>query len=37
MELLLREGYEERAKHDAELLKEFEHVDHESPWPKYEK
>lgn len=35
MEDLLREGYEERAKHDRELLKEFEHVDRETPWPEY--
>ena len=36
-ELLMREGYEEMAEHDAELLKEFEHVDRESPWPEYAK
>jgi metal-responsive CopG/Arc/MetJ family transcriptional regulator len=35
MELLLREGYEEFAEHDKELLKEFEHVDRETPWPEY--
>lgn len=35
MEDLLREGYEERAKHDRELVKEFEHVDRETPWPEY--
>ena len=34
-ELLMREGYEEMAEHDAELLKEFEHVDRETPWPEY--
>lgn len=34
-ELLMREGYEEMAEHDAELLKAFEHVDRESPWPEY--
>ena len=34
-ELLMREGYEEMAEHDAELLKEFEHVDRETPWPGY--
>lgn len=32
---LLREGYEELAGQDAELLEEFEHVDRESPWPEY--
>ncbi len=31
MELLLREGYEEFAGHDAELLEEFKYVDRESP------
>jgi predicted transcriptional regulator len=35
MEDLLREGYEERARHDLELLKEFEHIDRETPWPEY--
>jgi hypothetical protein len=35
IENLLREGYEERARHDLELLKEFEHVDRETPWPEY--
>lgn len=35
MEDLLREGYEERAEHDRKLLKEFEHVDRETPWPAY--
>lgn len=35
IECLLREGYEERAEHDAELLKEFENVDRETPWPEY--
>ena len=34
-ELLMREGYEEMAEHDAELLKEFEHVDSETPLPEY--
>ena len=34
-ELLMREGYEEMAEHDAELLREFEHVDRETPWPEY--
>lgn len=34
-ELLMREGYEEMAEHDLALLKEFEHVDRESPWPEY--
>jgi hypothetical protein len=34
-ELLMREGYEEMAEQDAELLKEFEHVDRETPWPEY--
>jgi hypothetical protein len=33
MEDLLREGYQERAKHDLKLLKEFEVVDRETPWP----
>lgn len=32
---LLREGYEELVEQDVELLKEFEHVDRESPWPEY--
>jgi hypothetical protein len=35
MESLLREGYEERAEHDAELLKEFKYADRESPLPEY--
>lgn len=35
MDELLREGYEEMAEHDVQLLKEFEHVDRESPWPEY--
>jgi predicted transcriptional regulator len=34
-ELLMREGYEEMAEHDAELLREFEHVDSETPLPEY--
>ncbi len=34
-ELLMREGYEEMAEHDAELLKDFEHVDSETPLPEY--
>ncbi len=34
-ELLMREGYEEMAEHDAELLKEFAHVDRETPVPEY--
>jgi predicted transcriptional regulator len=34
-ELLMREGYEEMAEHDAELLKVFEHVDSETPLPEY--
>ncbi len=35
LEDLLREGYEEMAEDDVELLKEFEHVDRESSWPEY--
>lgn len=35
MEDLLREGYEEMAEQDAELLKEFESVDKDTPWPEY--
>ena len=35
MEDLLREGYQERAEHDLALLREFEHVDRETPWPEY--
>jgi hypothetical protein len=31
----MREGYEEMAEHDAKLLKEFEHVDSETPLPEY--
>jgi hypothetical protein len=34
-ELLMREGYEEMAEHDAQLLKEFERIDSESPLPEY--
>ena len=34
-EALLREGYEEMAPHDRELLQEFEHVDRNSSWPEY--
>ena len=36
MDELLREGYEEMAERDEELLKEFEHVDRESSWPEYQ-
>jgi len=36
LEDLLREGYEEMAEHDSQLLEEFEHVDRESPWPVYQ-
>lgn len=35
MEDLLREGYEERAKHDLKLLREFEKADQETPLPEY--
>ncbi len=34
-EQLLREGYEEMAPHDRELLHEFEQVDREASWPEY--
>jgi hypothetical protein len=34
-ELLMREGYEEMAEHDAELLKDFERIDSETPLPEY--
>jgi predicted transcriptional regulator len=34
-ELLMREGYEEMAEHDAQLLREFEHLDSETPLPEY--
>ena len=34
-ELLMREGYEEMAEHDAQLLKEFEFIDSETPLPEY--
>jgi predicted transcriptional regulator len=34
-ERLLREGYEEMAPYDRELLQEFEHVDREDSWPEY--
>ena len=34
-ESLMREGYEEMAEHDAELLKEFERIDGETPLPEY--
>lgn len=34
-EQLMREGYEEMAASDRELLREFEHVDRESAWPEY--
>lgn len=32
---LLRAGYEEMAAHDLELVREFEHVDRDTPWPEY--
>jgi len=32
---LLREGYEEVAPYDQELLQEFEHVDRDDSWPEY--
>ena len=32
---LLREGYEEMAGHDRDLLTEFEHVDGGTPLPDY--
>jgi hypothetical protein len=31
----LREGYDEMAAHDRDLIREFEHVDRETPWPEY--
>lgn len=31
----LREGYEEMVSHDLELVREFEHVDRETPWLEY--
>ncbi len=36
-EELMREGYEEMATHDRDVLKEFEHVDREAndSWPQY--
>lgn len=34
-EQLMREGYEEMAASDRELLREFEHVDRDSAWPEY--
>lgn len=34
-EQLMREGYEEMASSDHELLQEFEHVDQDTEWPKY--
>lgn len=36
-EQLMREGYEEMAAQDRELLKEFEHVDRDgnNNWPEY--
>ncbi len=34
-EQLMREGYEEMAASDRQLLREFEHVDRESVWPEY--
>ncbi len=34
-ELLMRKGYEEMAEHDLSLVREFEDVDRESPWPDY--
>lgn len=34
-ERLLREGYEEMAPYDRELMQEFEHVDRDANWPEY--
>jgi len=34
-ERLMREGYEEMAASDRQLLREFEHVDRDSAWPEY--
>ncbi len=34
-EQLMREGYEEMAASDRQLLREFEHVDRDSTWPEY--
>lgn len=34
-EQLMREGYEEMAAHDTKLLREFKHVDSETPVPEY--
>lgn len=34
-EEIMREGYEEMASSDRELLREFEHVDREAAWPEY--
>lgn len=35
LEMLMREGYEEMAEQDRELLEEFKDVDREVPWPEY--
>lgn len=32
-ELLMREGYEEMAERDLELVREFEQVDEDAGWP----
>lgn len=34
-ESLMREGYEEMAEHDLDLVREFEHVDRDAGWPDY--
>ena len=35
LEALLREGYEEMAELNLQLVREFEHVDRTDPWPEY--
>lgn len=34
-ESLMREGYEEMAELDLELVREFEYVDRDAGWPDY--